>query len=315
MDIIVQPLEPEHLPEARRLFRLAFGKFLGMADPGKFAPGVDFYGPRRIMFPEGAWGAFDGDRLVGSVITSRWGTLGFFGPLTVDPEYWDRGLGQRLLAPVMDCFTRWETQLEGLYTFSSSPKHLALYQKFGFYPDHLVSIMSKPIEAGSTETLQDYRAYSRLAEAERAGVLESCRSLTGEIYAGLDLTREIEIVAEKKLGEVLVLGDGSETEAFAVCHQGTGTEAGTMGTYVKFGAVRPGPEAGAIFRRLVLACESYARMKGAPRVILGINTGRRGAYQALLDDGYRIETLGVSMYRTADGAPHVRSDYVIADLR
>lgn len=315
MDPLILPLEKEHLPEARRVFRLAFGTFLGLPEPMKFGPGVDFHGWRREMNPEGAWGAFAGERLIGSVITSRWGSVGFFGPLTIDPEYWDRGIGQRLLEPVMDCFQAWGTRLEGLFTFSSSPKHLALYQRYGFHPGHLVALMVKEIEPGSTQTLQEYQAFSRLPEELRAGALASCRELTDAVYAGLDVTGEIETVARHKLGETLLLGEGTDVEALAICHHGTGTEAGTAGTYVKFGAVRPGRDAGATFERLIQACESYARLRGAPRLILGMNTGRREAYEALLRAGFRISTLGVAMHRGRNGHYHGEGDFVIEDLR
>lgn len=315
MDILVLPLEESHLPEARRIFRLAFGTFIGLSDPQKFAPGMDYYAHRRLMFPEGAWGAFEGDRLVGSVLTSRWGSMGSFGPLTIDPEYWDRGIGQRLLEPVMDCFRSWGTQIEGIFTFSSSPKHLALYQRYGFFPGGLVGIMAKRVEVGSSETLQDFRAFSRMPEADGAHVLESCRSLTGDLFPGMDLTQEIECVAERKLGETLLLGEGREIDAFAICHQGRGTEAGVMGTYVKFGAVRPGSDAAGTFLRLVQACEAYARTKGSPAVVMGMNTARQRAYQVLLSQGYRIEHLGVAMHRCANGHYHHTSDFVIEDLR
>jgi GNAT superfamily N-acetyltransferase len=315
MDALILPLEKEHLPEARRVFRLAFGTFLGLPDPMKFAPGVDFHGWRREMFPEGAWGAFEGDRLIGSVITSRWGSFGFFGPLTIDPEFWDKGIGQRLLEPTMDCLKAWDTRLDGLFTFSASPKHLTLYHRYGFHPGHLIAIMGKRIEPRSTETLQEYQAFSRLPEEMRTAMLASCRELTDAIYPGLDVTAEIQSVADHKLGETLLLGEGTDVEALAICHQGTGTEGGTAGTYVKFGAVRPGKEAGATFDRMMPACESYARMKGAPSLYLGMNTGRKEAYGALLRAGYRINALGVAMHRGANGHYHRESDFVIEDLR
>lgn len=314
-NIRVLPLEDAHLEEARRIFRLAFGTFIGLPQPDQFAPGTDFHSHRRLMHPEGAWAALEGDRLVGSVLTTRWGSMGFFGPLTIDPEYWDKGLGQRLLEPVMECFTGWGTRLEGLYTFSSSPKHLALYQKYGFFPNHLVAIMMKPITPGNEAAPPDCTAYSELPPEERPRILESCRGLTDAIYPGLDVTTEIETVAEMELGETLLLREGGDVQAFAIAHQGPGTEAGVMGTYVKFGAARPGPEANANFVRLVGACESYARRNQSPQLILGMNTGRREAYRALLEHGFRIGMLGVAMHRAANGHYHGESDFVIEDLR
>ena len=38
-------------------------------------------------------------------MASNWGSLGFFGPLTVAPEYWDRASAQHLLDATMELFT------------------------------------------------------------------------------------------------------------------------------------------------------------------------------------------------------------------
>jgi hypothetical protein len=48
----------------------------------------------------------DGD-LAGSNFAANWGSVGFFGPLTVRPDLWDHGVGQRLMEPIMGCFETW----------------------------------------------------------------------------------------------------------------------------------------------------------------------------------------------------------------
>jgi GNAT superfamily N-acetyltransferase len=65
---------------------------------------------------------------------TRWGAFGFFGPLTVLPEYWDQGVAQRLLKATNAVFDRWGVRRTGLFTFPQSTKHLGLYQKFGYWP-------------------------------------------------------------------------------------------------------------------------------------------------------------------------------------
>src|ERR1700730_7408344 len=95
--IKVGPLKKSELAEADRIVRLAFGTFLGVPNP------LDFMGHRQLLKPR--WysahakviAARDGGRLIGSNVATRWGSFGFFGPLTVLPEYWDRGVAQRLL--------------------------------------------------------------------------------------------------------------------------------------------------------------------------------------------------------------------------
>ena len=90
--------------------------------------------------------SLDGE-FVGSNFATNWGSVGFFGPLTVRPDFWDRGVAKRLLEPIMDCFDRWGTKHAGLFTFSQSQKHVGLYQRFGFWPRFLTAIMSRAVEA------------------------------------------------------------------------------------------------------------------------------------------------------------------------
>jgi hypothetical protein len=44
---------------------------------------------------------------VGSNFVTRWGSFGFFGPLSVEPRLWDQGVAQRLLDPTIELFQKW----------------------------------------------------------------------------------------------------------------------------------------------------------------------------------------------------------------
>jgi hypothetical protein len=120
--IKVGPLKRSELEEADRIVRLAFGTFLGLPNP------TDFMGDRNFMMPR--WhsthvkvlAARAGSRLIGSNVATRWGSFGFFGPLTVLPEYWDRGVAQRLLKATMKIFDKWGLRHTGLFTFPQSAK-------------------------------------------------------------------------------------------------------------------------------------------------------------------------------------------------
>jgi len=48
------------------------------------------------------------------------------------------------------------------------------------------------------------------------------------------------VIAALDLGDTLVVGDEAEPAAFASCHVGSGTEAGSGACYVKFAAARRG---------------------------------------------------------------------------
>ncbi|HET7133596.1 MAG TPA: hypothetical protein VFJ95_15185, partial [Gammaproteobacteria bacterium] len=87
-EISVRLLRETDLDEADRIMRLAFGTFLGMPDPVSFMGDAGFVRTRWRADPSAAFGAYAGERLVGSSFVANWGSVGFFGPLTVHPEFW-----------------------------------------------------------------------------------------------------------------------------------------------------------------------------------------------------------------------------------
>ena len=150
----VRPLVDGDLDEADRIFRIAFGTFLGAHDPEGFFGDADYVRTRWRAHPGGALAAELDGRLVGSNFATSWGSVGFFGPLTIAPQYWNRAIGQRMLDSTMELFTAWKTRHIGLFTFAQSAKHVGLYQKYGFWPRFLTAVMSSPVRpatgSGST---------------------------------------------------------------------------------------------------------------------------------------------------------------------
>ena len=144
-EVYVRPLGKEDLDEADRIFRVAFGTFLGMPEPERFHADADYVRTRWKAYPGAGLAAELDGRLVGSNFAANWGTVGFFGPLTVAPEYWDRAIAHHLLDATMHLFEAWKTRHSGLFTFAQSAKHVGLYQKYGFWPRFLTAIMSRPV--------------------------------------------------------------------------------------------------------------------------------------------------------------------------
>src|SRR5580765_6380404 len=116
----IRPLVEGDLPRARQIFQLAFGTFLGAPDP------KNFWTDRDLVY--GRFGAehvasFAAERegvLAGSNFATRWGSVGFFGPVSIRPDLWDSGIGQRLVAAACDQFEGWGISHAGLFTFTHS---------------------------------------------------------------------------------------------------------------------------------------------------------------------------------------------------
>jgi GNAT superfamily N-acetyltransferase len=312
-DLTIRPLHERDLPEADRIFRLAFGTFLGVPDPLTFWADTAHLQTRWHADPTRVFAAEMAGALVGSNVATHWGSVGFFGPLTVRPDLWDQGIAKLLMEPILDCFTTWGIRHAGLFTFSQSPKHLYLYQKFGFFPRFLTAILSKPV--ASSEPVLNWSRLSQGAESEQAAVLQACREVTEAIYEGLDVGGEIQAVHEQHLGETVLLWSRSHLIGFACCHCGAGTEAGTDTCYIKFGAVLPGPATAESFDQLLRACEALAMAQGLSRLVAGVNLGRQQAHQRLLASGFRADILGVAMEKPNEPGYNHEGVYLIDDWR
>jgi len=292
--IRVGPLRKTEVAEADRIVRLAFGTFLGVPDPATFMGDRDFMTPRWRSRHVKVLAARDGERLTGSNVITRWGSFGYFGPLTVLPEYWDRGVAQRLLDATMAVFDQWGVRHTGLFTFAASAKHVGLYQKFGYWPRYLTAIMTRTPEANA-----DARPVllSSLNKAERERMIQGCAKITHKIDKGLDLSDEIRAVLAQRTGDVvLVSGRSGAPEAFAVCLTGPGSEGGAKTCYMKFGAARGGAGAGERFDKLLDACDAFAATRGLT-LEAGVNLARMDAYGRMRARGYRVTTQGVAMQR------------------
>jgi GNAT superfamily N-acetyltransferase len=311
--ITIRALREDDLPTADRILRLAFGTFLGLPDPLTFMGDADYVRSRWLADPSAVIGAELDGEIVGTNFVTRWGSMGFFGPLTIRPDLWNRGISQLLLAPTMELFERWGIRHAGLFTFADSTKHASLYQKFGFWPRFLTALME--LELKNEAPPAQSTLFSGLSVEGKQLCFQECRELTNSIYEGLDLEHEIRAVDQQHLGNTILIRDGSKLSGFAVCHAGAGTEAGGGKCYVKFGSVRSGAHAAQEFCRLLDACRKFGVSVGAKILIAGMNLSHLDAYQEMLRAGFRTTRQGVAMHLHGDPGYHRPDVFLIDDWR
>lgn len=312
MTLAVRPLAGTDLDACRRIHRAAFGTFLGLPDPQAFRRGADAIGLRWRAWPEGALVATLDGRIVGSGLMMHWGSVCILGPLTVAPEQWSRGVARDLMAGLVGIIERGGFAFAGLYTFAHSPTHIRLYESFGFHLQRVTAILSKAVVA------QLPRDGLRLVsgpddDVERA--VADAAAVTGAVFPGLDVGREIREVARGGFGDTIVLTEDDAPVGVAVCHHGPESEASDGQAFVKFAAVAPGRHAGDRFARLLEACEGLASSRGAERIVAGVNVGRTGAYDAMREAGFRADMTGVAMLRPATDGYNTPGTFSIDDWR
>lgn len=309
---IVRALTPEDLPEAARIIRHAFGTFLGAPDLETFWTDRDYAFGRQPAAHVASFGAVVDGKLVGSNFATNWGSAGFFGPLSVQPDVQAQGIARILLTRTMQQFDTWRTRHVGLFTFAQSAKHIALYQKHGFYARFLTAIMEAPAVQASAA---GWSRFSALDKAQQDDALRACREVAETVYPGLDLTGEIRSTLAQKLGDTVLLEGKGGLTGFAICHYGPCSEAGAETCYVKFGAVRDGPSAAVDFSRMLDACEALAVAVGMPKVLAGANMARVEAYRMMVGRGFRTAIQGVGMHKDNDPGYCRPGVYIIDDWR
>jgi len=313
MSTTIRPMEERDVAEATRICNVAFGTFVGHPDPEHFFGDLDYFRSRFGARNTAAFVAESGGRLVGSTFVARWGSVGYFGPLSVRPDAWEGGVGKQLLVPVLRRFDEWGVSLRGLFTFAQSPKHVGLYYKHGFHPRFLTPVLEHRVDPAATA--QGWRALSGVPAADRERVLAGVRGVTGAIYPGLDVGGEILTVAERGLGDTVVTERQGVVEGVAVCHVGPGTEAGKDVCYVKFGGVAPGAGASERFTNLLRAVEAFAAARGLLSMTAGVNTAREEAFRILLERGFKTRMQGVVMHSPNLAGYSAPGAFVLDDWR
>jgi hypothetical protein len=85
---VIRALAQADLPQAPRIVRVAFGTSHGAPEPEKFWSDLDYVHGRFGAEHTAAFAEEnDEGALVGSNFTTRWGSVGFFGPLTTRPIF------------------------------------------------------------------------------------------------------------------------------------------------------------------------------------------------------------------------------------
>jgi len=104
MSPLIRPMTDADLAAARRVCHTAFGTFLGAPDVDNFWADRDLVYSRHGAEHVASFAAEIDGAVVGSNFATRWGNVGFFGPLSVRPDLQGQGIAQRLVQAVSDRF-------------------------------------------------------------------------------------------------------------------------------------------------------------------------------------------------------------------
>ena len=311
------------LSKVRDVLEQTFGDFLERqlgSRPRQAFGGAQYVHHRWLMEP---WGCFvaeeDGSKIVGAAIGVTWGSVGLIGPVAVLTNYQNQTIGQQLIRAVEEFFEENKTALQGLVTYPASPKHLALYHKFGYRPKGLTAIMSRALAGrtprGAKAPALGTRRFSTLEEAKKKAAVARFHRITNAICRGMDVAKEVEIVDGLALGDTLLLERGREVVGFAVYHTPGVSEAPTGALYVKYLALDPAHRKPEYLEQLVGALEDLAQEQGHARIILPVYLRYWTAYSTLVRCGYQIDFTMLRMQKGKQEDYEDPSHLVLDDWR
>ena len=266
------------LSRVKDVLEQTFGDFLERqlgTRPRQAFSGAQYVHHRWLMEP---WGCFvaeeDNAKIVGTALAVAWGSVGLLGPVAVLTNYQNQTIGQQLIRATQEFFDENKTALQGVMTYPTSPKHLALYHKFGYRPKALTALMSRVLDRSAP------RPATKLARAHR---------ITNTLYRGLDLSKEVEIVDGLALGDTLLLERARDLVGFAVVHTPGVSEAPAGTLYVKYMAIDPAQKRVEHLEQFVAAVEDFGHELGVQRVALPVYLRYWLAYSTLVRCGYQVD--------------------------
>jgi ribosomal protein S18 acetylase RimI-like enzyme len=234
-------------------------------------------------------------RVVGFIFSRTWGGVGWFGTFGVLPEYQGQGIGQRLIAASLEYLRRDPQRVIGLETMPDSPYNLGLYLRCGFQARLPIFLLSKELER-PTAGDADLPRWSSADAGTQERWLADLREATGQIMPRLDYTKEISLTARHRLGETLLLTDGSRAVGLStVWLVGACESWGQEQASVQALALHPAHTGEEALRAITSASEALARSRGKQKLILPVNARHAWALEQLLRLGYRVERAGVRM--------------------
>jgi predicted N-acetyltransferase YhbS len=298
--VVVRQATAGDLPAADAVLRSAFDTFTGVG--GLFGDADYVHSrwradPRRVLVADLA------GEVVGSNIATSWGSVGWFGPLSVVPRLWNEGVAHPLLDATHELLARSGATELGLFTFPQSPKHLSLYARHGYWPGALVLVTDRRVARRPPVVLT---LHGGLTAAEQRQVQSDVTALGSAVHSGLDLAGEVRSTSQLDLGDTVLIHDVAGLSALAVCHVGAGTEAGSGRCRIKSALVRPGAQAAQRLTELLDGVDALAADRGVGTVIAGVSAAREKCARVLLERGHRVVLAGVAMHR--GGAAHHRHD-------
>lgn len=208
---------------------------------------------------------------VGFLFWHHWGSLGWLGPLAVDPVHQGYGIGKRLVDAGRAKLNSLGARVVGLETWPQEGKNLTLYSRLSFQWEGFCLLLTRSVTHGHNGIPQ--------APVDDLGLV---RRVAGSVVSGFDPSSAVEFTIRQGLGDLF-----AEVYGFVLCQRG-GSREGTHDLgLIKLLMVEPGAGRNKTHHLMETAC-AYFRAVGAREVLLPLYADQQNWLPDLLNQGWRI---------------------------
>lgn len=329
----IETMTEQDLPTVVELeneaFNVTFKQLMGAIPPGR-QEGVRV--ANRFFRPDTVSIVLKDEerRIQGVEFVKMMGTRGVVGPGAIRPGYRGKRAGSAVAAAVVERGRQQGCPVIDSVTFPSSPLHFVWHWQFGAVSVPAVfmvrDLAKAPATGGSAQGLKVER-FSELNEARRTEALGAARQVTERFFLGFHLTADIQHVHQRKLGETLLIHEGSRLLGLAICHYGPGSEAFLdEQLLIQHLYVSPGEPRGAdAFNALLGRVEELATAMKLQSVAAMALSNRRVTVDAMMERNYNVTQIhqhwvttgGLDLLPilTADASTYRADQFALSELR
>ncbi len=244
-------------------------------------------------------------RVIGFSMCHVWGSLGWLGPIAVDPGWQGHRIGQVLTDRVLDAMRARGCRTISLETWAYSTHNVAFYLKSGFSPGPLTLVFEKPTPQGDTP----FDGWRLSEAAEPEPVIRALADLSDAVVGGLDYGPMIRATLDLRLGDVYIWGGTQAPSAMAVIHTESHMESPPPAyASAELIVIRPGKEA--LLPALLAQMEGLARSVSKDRLRISLSGIHRPGIEQLIERKYRLIKTRLRMYSEQQPVPPERVNYL-----
>ncbi|MGE5581186.1 MAG: GNAT family N-acetyltransferase [Bacillota bacterium] len=236
-----------------------------------------------LVDPEGCLLCLDGGKPVGFIFCRTHGSIGYIGPLGIDPNVQNKGYGKLTVAAGIDYLQKRKCEVIGLETMPEWGKNIGLYHKQGFRVTLPGRVMEKimPIPGTDPKLPEQMRLGSNFSKDKIKTVLAVVKNWTGAIYPGCDFSRDLQHFIEHYPERILFVFDNKSQEV-----------AGFLAFHPEFnryawGAVKPGGSDRELLLKLLNTVEE---LNWSPKLTFRFQTRFTRVTDALMECGYQLHS-------------------------